>query len=116
DLGDNFGVGSAYTDWSNGVAPPFVKLITPITPGVRNTAVDSIDVQVSLPIDPATFTPDALQLTLNGQTVSLPPGVTVTALDNSGTSFEVAGLSPATTAEGTYSFTGDASGFTSTNG
>jgi len=110
DLGDNTGSGTASINWSNGIAPPYVKQLVLVGPSIRNTAADAIDVQLSLPIDPASFTTTALSLTRDGAVVALPSGVTVSATDGTGTDFEIQGLSAATTPDGTYGLTVDASG------
>ena len=96
--------------------PPFVKQIVPVAPAIRNTPVDAINVQLSLPIDPGSFNSAALQLTRDGQSVSLPAGMTVTEADNTGTNYQITGLAAATRAEGTYSLAVNATEFQGIDG
>ncbi|HVC98811.1 MAG TPA: Ig-like domain-containing protein, partial [Pirellulales bacterium] len=68
--------------------------------------VDSLQVTFNEAIDPATFTNQALSLTLNGGANLIDP---VTITEDSPTTFTIGGLSRLTTAEGNYVFSVDAS-------
>ena len=74
-------------------------------PANRVQSLDAVAVTLSAPVDPATFTADALRL--NGETVG--SGVTITPLDESGTRFGVSGLALAQIQDGNYELTIDAS-------
>ena len=72
--------------------PPYVKQLEPVGAVTRNTPLDEVDVELSLPIDPGSFTTDALSLTRNGTVVPIPASVSVTATDATGTNFAIQGL------------------------
>lgn len=112
DFGDNAGVGVASVVWSNGAAAPYIKTVGPVAPA-RNTPLDALEVEFSKPIDPSTFDAADLALTRDGQTVSL-SGVTVETLSE--TRFRVTGLTEATTADGSYLLTIDATGIADPGG
>ena len=116
DLGDNLGSGTATIQWSNGVAPTYVLETEPVGAVTRNTPLDEVDVKLSLPIEPASFTTSALSLTCNGTVVPLPAGVTVSATDDTGTYFAIKGLSAVTGPEGTYELSVNASVLVGTDG
>ena len=117
DLGDNLGSGTATIQWSNGTAPPYVKQVEAVGPVDRNTPLDAVDVQLSLPIDPATFTTAALTLTRDGTAIPLPAGVTVSATDDArGRPSRSRDSRRRPRAEGNYSLTVDAAGLLGTDG
>jgi trimeric autotransporter adhesin len=107
DLAGNAGFGSASTGWIMDTTPPTVAGISPITPDPRNTAVDTVDVTFSEPIDPTTFDPTDVALSRDGSSVAF-SGLSITEL--SASRYEVSGLAAFTAAEGAYALTVDATG------
>ena len=73
--------GSPSTSWATGTNVPVVVSVGAGNPALRNTPVDSVDVVLSEPIDPASFNYQALSLTLNGGSNLITSGVTVTEID-----------------------------------
>jgi hypothetical protein len=116
DTSANFGAGASVeldfvVDTTHAVAT-----ITQVSPSNRNTAVDTVTVSFSKPINPASFTTAALSLTLNGSSTNLiTSAVTVTENGTSGTSFTIAGLGSLTTANGTYTLKVDSTQVTDTS-
>ncbi len=106
--------GSASTSWATGTNVPVVVSVGAGNPALRNTAVDSVDVVLSEPINPASFNYQALSLTLNGGSNLITSGVTVTEVTP--TTFSIGGLSSLTTANGNYDLTVSASGFVDDSG
>ena len=74
--------------------PPQVSSIATATPNPRNTAVDSIDVTFSEPINLTTFTTADLSLTDNGGTTNLITGaVTIALVSGTTPTYEIGNLS-----------------------
>ncbi|MCY2967287.1 MAG: Ig-like domain-containing protein, partial [Planctomycetota bacterium] len=90
------------------VAPLEVASITPVTPGLRNTSIASIDVTFSRAIDPATFDWRDVMLTLDGGPNRMTRVQTVTPL--SGNTFRIGNLARITNSTGTYRLTVQAGG------
>ncbi len=59
------------------LTPPMVSAIAAVSPNVRNTGVDSIEITFNKPINSATFTTADLSLTDNGGPNLITPGVTI---------------------------------------
>ena len=81
-------------------------------PTRRIQSLDAISVTFSAPVDPATFTPATLRM--NNAPVG--DGVTISALDATGTRFSVSGLSSAQTSDGEYTLIVDATAVTGLDG
>ena len=79
---------------------PVVIDVVDVAPDARNTAVSTVDVVFSTPIDLSTFTFQDLTLTRNGSQVSLTSEVTIGLVSE--TTYRVSGLSTFTTLGGTY--------------
>ena len=88
--------------------PPMVSDVVDVTPDPRNTTVDSIDVVFSEAIDPTTFGPANLALSLNGTSITI--GIPLTFTPISATTVQVSGLAPLTGSQGTYVLTASAAG------
>ncbi len=85
---------------------PQVTSIQPVS-SPQSGPVGSLEVSLNEPIDPSTFTDQALSLTLNGIGNLIDSSVTIT--QDSSTSFTINGLSDLTAASGNYVFSVDAS-------
>jgi hypothetical protein len=96
------------------VAPVGVSAIAGVTPNPRNTAVGSITVSFTEPINPASLSSLALTLTDNGGPNLITSGVSLALV--SGSTYQVNGLSSLTAANGQYSFTVNAAGLEDTYG
>ncbi len=83
--------------------PPGITGVVDVVPNPRNTAVASVDVVFSEPIDPATFDYQDIALTLNAGTNLINSAVTVALLSNS--TYRISGLAPLTGADGNYELT-----------
>jgi hypothetical protein len=110
----NPGVGSASTIWEMAASAPAVSMISGVTAGLRNTAVDSVDVTFTQAIDPSSFGLSALSLTENGgpNLITAGSGVTI-AQQGSSDTYVVSGLGSLTTPDGDYVLTVDATQVTS---
>ena len=86
-----------------GAQPPAVVALTPVTPNPASGPVSSIDVTLSEAVDPSTFNPASVSLTLNGGPNLINSGVTFTQV--SGDTYQIGGLAPLTAANGVYQFT-----------
>ncbi len=84
-----------------------VTSIASVSPNPRNTAVGSIDVTFSEPVNLATFTDAALCLTDNGGSNLITDAVTVSAVSGSTSTstYQINGLSGLTAAQGEYTLT-----------
>ncbi len=92
-----------------------VNSITAVSPNPRHTAVSSVDVTFSEPVDLTTFTYADLTLTdNNGGANLITSAVTISLL--SGSTYQINGLSALTTANGTYSLTVNATSIKDQNG
>ncbi|WP_158633322.1 hypothetical protein [Tautonia sociabilis] len=102
-----FAIGAArlFTDSS----PPFVVRIVPVEPELRTEPVDSIDVVLSEPIDPAVLA-SSLTLSRDGSPLPAPGAMTVGLVPGSWATYRVSGIGEATSPEGHYQFLVDASG------
>ncbi len=106
--------GSASTSWATGTSVPVVVSVGQGNPTLRNTPVDSVDVVLSEPINPASFNYQALSLTLNGGSNLITSGVTVTEITP--TTYSIGGLDSLTTADGSYELTVVAGGLVDGSG
>ena len=106
--------GSLSTTWATGTNVPVVVSVGQGNPALRNTPVDSVDVVLSEPINPATFNYQALSLTVNGGPNLITSGVTVTEITP--TTYSIGGLDSLTTANGNYKLTVSASGLVDGSG
>ncbi|MBN1908212.1 MAG: Ig-like domain-containing protein, partial [Pirellulales bacterium] len=88
--------------------PPTVTDVVDITPDPRNTAVDTVDVVFSEPINLSTFTFEDVILTHDSSPVTLTGAITTSLV--SGTTYRISGLSSFTSINGDYVLTVDASG------
>jgi len=86
-----------------GAQPPAVVALTPVTPNPAIGPVSLIDVTLSEAVDPSTFNPASVSLTLNGGPNLINSGVTFTQV--SGATYQIGGLAPLTAANGVYQFT-----------
>ncbi len=66
DFFGDVGAGSQSTSWATGTDVPVVVSVGAGNPTLLNTPVQTVDVVLSEPIDPASFDYQALSLTLNG--------------------------------------------------
>ncbi len=107
DLAQNMGVGSATEDWKMDTVGPTLLTVGPIAPNPRNSAVSTIDVTFSEPIDLTTFTSDNLRLTLDGRLV---PFDFLPIESVGGSVYRVNGLESLTTSEGSYALAANAGG------
>ena len=91
-----------------------VTSVTAVSPNPRHTAVSSVDVTFSEPVDLTTFTYADLTLTDNGGANLITSAATISLV--SGSTYQINGLSGLTTANGTYSLTVNATGIKDQNG
>src|SRR5207302_1671773 len=85
--------------------PPQVVQIGAVTPDPRTTALDSVNVQLSEPIDLSTFDWHDVMLQRNGQSVPLSPVVSVALVPATTSTYAVSGLAAFTAADGAYQIT-----------
>ena len=114
DFFGDVGTGSLSTSWATGTDVPVVVSVGAGNPALRNTPVDTVDVVLSEPIDPASFDDQALSLTLNGGPNLITSGVTVTEIDP--TTYQIGGLAPLTAVDGDYDLTVSAGGLVDGSG
>ena len=95
------------------VTPLTIASIAAVSPNPRNTAVTTIDVTFSEPVNTATLSAGALTLTDNGAVVPL-SGISLTPV--SGTTYAINGLAAFTGAEGSYMLTVNAADIQDQNG
>jgi hypothetical protein len=88
--------------------------IASVSPNPRNTAVSSIDVTFSEPINTSSLASGALTLTDDGGFNLIDSGVSLTLV--SGDTYAIGGLSGLTTAQGRYTLTLDAADIQDQNG
>ena len=91
-----------------------VTSIAPVSPNPRNTAVGSIGVTFSEPVNLATFTDTALSLTDNGGPNLITGAVTVSLV--SGSTYQIGGLSGLTASNGEYTLTVNSADIQDQNG
>ncbi len=85
------------------VSPVSVSAISAVSPNPRNSAVSSIDVTFSGPINTSSLASGALTLIDNGGANLINGGVTIAPV--SGDTYAIGGLSSLTTAQGQYTLT-----------
>ncbi len=97
------------------ILPPVsVSSIAAVTPNPRNTAVSTVAVTFSIPVNPSSFSASTLALTDNGNAVAITSAVTLSLV--SGSTYDINGLGGLTAAEGTYNLTVNASAIDDTYG
>ncbi len=94
--------------------PLSVASIAAVSPNPRNTAVSTIDVTFSEPVNLTTFTSAALSLTDNSGANLITSAASISLV--SGSTYEIGGLSGLTAAEGEYKFTVDSSSIQDSTG
>jgi hypothetical protein len=99
---DNYAISYVAGDLSV-VSALSVSSIATVSPSPRNSAVSSIDVTFSEPVNLATFTDSALTLTDDGGSNMITSVVTVALV--SGSTYQINGLGGLTTANGEYTLT-----------
>ena len=121
-VGDTYGFYSVATDNVGNVQPTpaaaqattrvisslSVSSFAVISPNPRNSAVSSIDVTFSEPVNLTTFTGSALTLTDDGGPNLITGAVTVSLV--SGSTYQINGLAGLTTANGNYTLTVNSAG------
>ncbi|MFO0864400.1 MAG: Ig-like domain-containing protein [Gemmataceae bacterium] len=108
DLVGNSGTGSRQTSWTRHTSQPSVVAVGPVTPDPRNSAVSSVDVVMSEPINLSTFTYLDVALTRGASPVTLNASVAVSQV--SGTTYRISNLAGFTAVDGSYTLTVDATG------
>ncbi len=88
--------------------------VVDITPDPRNSAVDTVDVTFSGPINGGTFTGADITLTRNGGANLIDGGVTVSLV--SGNAYRIANLAALTANEGSYTISVSGAGISDANG
>ncbi len=106
--------GSLSTSWATGTNVPVIVSVGAGAPTFVNTPVNTVDVVLSEPIEPASFDYNALTLTLNGGPNLITSGVTVTEITP--TSYQIGGLAGLTAANGDYDLTVSAAGLVDGSG
>jgi hypothetical protein len=114
DYFGDVGSTSSQISWSTSVNYPVVVSVGAGDLTLRNTPVTSVDVVLSEPINPASFSDGALTLTLNGGSNLISSGVTVTQINP--TTYRIGGLSALTSIDGNYVLTVNATGLTDGSG
>ena len=114
DFFGDVGSGSQSISWATGTDVPVVVSVGAGNPALRNTPVQTVDVVLSEPIEPASFDDQALSLTSNGGPNLITSGVTVTEIDP--TTYQIGGLGPLTAADGNYDLTVSAGGLVDGSG
>jgi uncharacterized protein YidB (DUF937 family) len=108
------GVGRATDSWVMDAVQ--VTNIVPVSPGPRKTAVPSIDVTFSEPINLATFNFADLGLKRNGVNVVLRKTVKAALLPGTTSTYRISGLTSFTNAQGNYQLTVQATGLSNVAG
>ncbi|VTS00974.1 Ig-like domain-containing protein [Tuwongella immobilis] len=102
DLVGNAGIGSRSETWVMDATAPTVVQFGPVSPDPRNTAVSSIDVEFSEPIDLTSFQSSAVTLLRNGNAIA----TTAVSLQSlGGARYRITGLAALTQTDGTYAIT-----------
>ena len=114
DFFGDVGTGSLQTAWATGTSVPVVVSVGATTPSLTNMPVQTVDVVLSEPINPASFDYHALTLTLNGGPNLITSGVTVTEIN--ATTYRIGGLAALTAIDGDYVLTVNAAGLTDNAG
>jgi subtilisin family serine protease len=117
DASQNFGAGApTELDWVVDTTHA-VATVTPVAPATRNTAVATVNVTFSQPINPSSFTSSALKLTRGSDPTNLiTSAVTIRKVGNDGTAYQITALDGLTQTNGTYTLTVDATQVTDTGG
>ncbi len=105
DAFGNPGTGTASSSWTMDANTPAVASIGGVTPGPRNTAVGSVSVTFSEPINPSSFGLSALDLTEDGGSNLITGGSGVTITQEGPETFQVNGLATLTAGDGDYVLT-----------
>ena len=100
--------GSQSTSFATGTDVPVIVSVGVGNPSLTNTPVDTVDVVLSEPIVPSSFSFTALSLTLNGGPNLITSDVTVIKIDS--TTYQIGGLAPLTGIDGNYVLTVAAAG------
>jgi RHS repeat-associated protein len=98
------------------VLPLTVNSIAEISPNPRNTAVTSIDVTFSEPINPSSLSSGSLTLTDNGWAILINDGVSLSLVSGTTATYAISGLSGLTTAQGQYTLIVNAADIQDQNG
>jgi len=114
DFGGNPCANSLSVSWSKGTGSPVVVSISPVTPNPRSTAVASLDVVFSKPLNLATVGLADFALARDGGVNLLNDSATLTPL--SSTSVRLGGLQALTAGDGLYALTASAAGVQDTDG
>ncbi|HID22535.1 MAG TPA: hypothetical protein EYP14_09055, partial [Planctomycetaceae bacterium] len=104
DEAGNAATGSAADQWLMDLTPPEVLEVIEVAPDPRSTAVETVDVVFSEPINVSSFGLAAIELTHEGTALDLSHG-TITFEHVSGYTYRISGLAAFTAAEGTYVLT-----------
>jgi hypothetical protein len=96
-------------------SPLTITSITPVS-SPTNTAVSTIDVTFSEPINTSSFSPGALTLTDNDGVNLINSSVSLNLVSGTTSTYAIGGLAGLTTAEGNYVFTVDAADLQDPNG
>ncbi len=94
DIAGNSGSGEAGANFTIDTVPPQIVSVGPVTPSLRNTSVDIVNVVFSKPINPVTFTTAALGFMVDNATQAIGNGVTITQIDD--TTYQIGGLNALT--------------------
>ncbi len=86
-----------------GAQPPAAVSLATVSPNPASGPVASVNLTLSESVDPSTFNPADVQLTLNGSANLINSGVTFTQV--SGSTYKIGGLSTLTAAPGLYQLT-----------
>lgn len=113
DFGGNAVTNSLSENWAKGTVAPVIVALESVSPDPRNTAVSTLDVTFSQPINPATFEAGDITLSHNGG-ANLSGALSVAAL--SGTTFRISGLAAVTASAGSYALTIQAAGVQGSGG
>ncbi len=108
DLVGNLGQGTASSGWIKAEEAPYITAISGVPWPRRAQPVESIVVEFSKALNIDTLTAADLTLTRGGTAVGLGAGIVVTQVGAS--SYEISGLAAATTPDGHYHLTVDATG------
>jgi hypothetical protein len=93
-------------------APLAVASIAPASPNPRNTAVSTIDVTFSVPVNTGSLSPGALTLIDDGGPNLINGGVSLSLVSGTTATYAIAGLAGLTAAQGDYTLTVNADDIT----
>jgi hypothetical protein len=108
DVGGLAGLGAKSVTWDMLITGPRIAALQPVTTNPRNIVVQSLAVQFSRAIDPATFDWHDFTLTRNSGTNLMTSEATVTSAND--TNYVIGNISWVQGYAGTYSFTVNAAG------